>query len=237
MTDKELDGLIREAFLYQGALLAAAARAGDAPLPELPERYVRWREKFLADPFRRARRAGRPVWRRAANTAAAVLLVAAVSFGALLAVSPDARAWVQRMVLHWFDDHAAFQFEGEPAAPDELGRWYPAWLPEGYELESEFAPYEGFTKLNYKNEEGLPLIIRYTLANGGDLGGLDNEFHILSITEVNGYPAYLLTATDELSANSVTWLDEEENIGFQVIGYLSPDDLLRVAESLERKSE
>lgn len=236
MTDKELDGLIREAFLYQGALQAAAARAGDAPLPELPERYVRWREKFLADPFRRARRAGRPVWRRAANTAAAVLLVAAVSFGALLAVSPDARAWVQRMVLHWFDDHAAFQFEGEPAAPDELGRWYPAWLPEGYELKSEFAPDEYYTNLHYENAEGLFIHIAYMIPDGNAFG-VDNEFHTLSMTEVNGYPAYLLTAVDERSGSSVTWLDEEENVAFQVGGYVEPDDLIRVAESLERKSE
>lgn len=236
MTDKELDGLIREAFVYQAALQAAAARADPTPLPELPPAYLRWREKFLADPFRRARRAARPRWRRALNTAAAVLLVLAVSFGAVLTVSPEARAWVQRVVLHWFDDHAAFQFVEEDAAPDELGRWYPTWLPEGYELESEFAPDGYYARLYFENNEGLFLLIRYALPDGSDLS-IDNEFHTLSMTEVNGYPAYLLTAIDERSGNSVTWLDEEENVAFQVGGYVEPDDLIRVAESLERKSE
>ena len=234
MTDKELDGLIREAFLYQGALQAAAARAGDAPLPELPERYVRWREKFLADPFRRARRAGRPVWRRAANTAAAVLLAAAVSFGALLAVSPDARAWVQRMVLHWFDDHAAFQFVGEDAAPDELGRWYPAWLPEGYELTEEVR-LDIMVMTTYKNESNEEICIDYMAATGNQFQ-VNNEFHTLSIVEVNGYQAYLLMAEDNRYSNSITWLDEASETGFCIMASLGPEELIRIAESMEKNN-
>ena len=159
---------------------------------------------------------------------------AALSLRASGSRSPQARAWVQRMVLHWFDDHAAFQFVGEDAAPDELGRWYPAWLPEGYELAEE-TRLDTMVLTTYTNENNEEICIDYMAATGNQFQ-VNNEFHTLSIVEVNGYQAYLLMAEDNRYSNSITWLDEASETGFCIMASLEPEELIRIAESMEKNN-
>lgn len=56
--------------------------------PDWSHRYLRNRTRLLADPFGWAKRMARPVWKRAARTAACVLLACLVTLGGLMAVSP-----------------------------------------------------------------------------------------------------------------------------------------------------
>ena len=58
--------------------------------PDWSHRYLRNRTRLLADPFGWAKRMARPVWKRAARTAACVLLACLVTLGGLMAVSPAA---------------------------------------------------------------------------------------------------------------------------------------------------
>ena len=63
--------------------------------PDWSHRYLRNRTRLLADPFGWAKRMARPVWKRAARTAACVLLACLVTLGGLMAVSPPSgrRCW------------------------------------------------------------------------------------------------------------------------------------------------
>ena len=70
--------------------------AGEADGGSLP--YRRQQKKMLADPRKWCRERQKPVWKRAAQQAACFLLVCAVAFGTLMAVSPTARA----AVVQWF---------------------------------------------------------------------------------------------------------------------------------------
>ena len=77
--------------------------------PDWSHRYLRNRTRLLADPFGWAKRMARPVWKRAARTAACVLLACLVTLGGLMAVSPAVRA----AVLGWFHQvqvHGPFAF-------------------------------------------------------------------------------------------------------------------------------
>ena len=58
----------------------------------------------------------RPVWKQALHTAACFLLICAVAFGVVMAVSPTARAAVLQWFRVTFTQHAAF-YQGLDAAP------------------------------------------------------------------------------------------------------------------------
>ena len=93
MDERMLRHALMEANLerFRGVLDAAEE-------PDWSHRYLRNRTRLLADPFGWAKRMARPVWKRAARTAACVLLACLVTLGGLMAVSPAVRA----AVLGWF---------------------------------------------------------------------------------------------------------------------------------------
>lgn len=98
--------------------------------PDFSPRYRRSRLRLLNDPMDWMRRRARPLWRRAAASAACVLLACAVALGSLMAVSPTVRA----AVLHWLAEITAYSVIYRPL--DQTSEippsWRPAWLPEGW---------------------------------------------------------------------------------------------------------
>lgn len=235
MTDEQFNELIRAGLLRRAAWEAAEFRARPIPAPVLSTAYQRWERRFLADPFRRARQAARPRWQRFARASAAVLLAFSLSFGALMAVSPTVRAWVQRVVVEWFDEFAAFRFVGGDSQPGgELGAWYPTWLPEGYELVDEFNPFGNSVDLEYQNEIGNSIYISYMTPDAGALH-INSEHHSVSIVSIHGENGYLLTATNQDFYSSLTWIDTTYNIGFCIGGALTDNELIHIAESMFQK--
>ena len=109
--------------------LAAALPEEDVPSPTPAERLRRV--------TRRAR------WRRLGQRAAMIALTAVLAFGAVLAVSPQARAAVGRWLFLLTENRALYQFfveaEGSRAQPERL----PRWLPEGYTLASGLVGADG----------------------------------------------------------------------------------------------
>lgn len=102
--------------------------------PDWSHRYLRNRTRLLADPFGWAKRMARPVWKRAARTAACVLLACLVTLGGLMAVSPAVRA----AVLGWFhqvqEDLVTFINPKRTVAEDPPGGWRLSEIPEGFVL-------------------------------------------------------------------------------------------------------
>ena len=123
MTEAEFDDLLRRALIQavreEYAPVLAEAEAG--PPPDFSAHYRRRRLKMLNDPFGYVKRAARPVWRKALRGAACILLVAALAFGSLMAVSPTARAWVQEVFTQWLETRARFVFTENPSTGTEPG--------------------------------------------------------------------------------------------------------------------
>ena len=86
-------------------------------------RYLRNRTRLLADPFGWAGRMARPVWKRAARTAACVALTALVALGGLMAVSPAVRAAVLGWLHQVREDLVIFFNPERAAAEDPPGGW------------------------------------------------------------------------------------------------------------------
>lgn len=108
----------------------ALDRAGE---PAFSARYLRQRMRLLADPLGWARKAARPLWKKALQSAACVLLACTLTLGALMAASPTVRA----AVLNWLREISGSEVTYHASSGDALETppsWRPTWLPEGWAM-------------------------------------------------------------------------------------------------------
>lgn len=227
--------------LIRRALLQAALEDYQEALEATPEappfspKYRRWEKQFLRNPAAAAKaaaRASRPQWQRVLRTAACFLVVFSVTFGAIMAGSPTARAAVIRWVTREASDHVAYDFEG--AVPnDPLGLWEPSYLPAGYSRD-KVVDLEVVMSIYYETDDpDMWLIFDYHWIANGMGENLDDEHHTITDVSVNGMFGQLFTATDG-SQNMLLWLDEANSRSFLLISRLPCDTLLDIAESVRQ---
>ena len=223
------DGALRELLLRANLPEALDLPEGLEPVPDaLEERMA----PFLARPFAAGRRK-KPLWARVLRTAAGLLLALSLTAGAVLWASPAARVWaagLARMLMVWTDVSADFLFHGGDAAATDLSCWRPTWLPEGYEEVEVWAP-GGIYKITYENAEGQSLTLRCISPNTSAVS-MDNEHSDYSEITINGSKAYLLVSNAEGWQSSLIWTNEENSVMFILRGYISAEDLIRMAESV-----
>ena len=227
MTDNQL---IRQALLD-----AALADYGTADLPEAPTfspRYLAWEKKFLQNPQAFAQRALRPVWQTSLRSAACFLLVVSLSFGSLMAFSPQARAWVVSWFTEWYEDHVSYQFQGEYIPVESLQDWTLGYLPEGY-VQTDYIDLENIVIRLYNNDDpNMEIEFNYQLLTDGNEYRLDNERHIPSDIYIHNMPGQFLAAIDG-SQNFLVWFDEESKHAFLLMSRQPRDVLIQIAESVE----
>ena len=223
------DGALRELLLRANLPEALDLPEGLEPVPDaLEERMA----PFLARPFAAGRRK-KPLWARVLRTAAGLLLVLSLTAGAVLWASPAARVWaaeLARMLMVWTDVSADFLFHGGDGAETDLSCWRPTWLPEGYEEVEVWDP-GGVYKITYENAEGQSLTLRCISPNTSAVS-MDNEHSDYSEITINGSKAYLLVSNAEGWQSSLIWTNEENSVMFILRGYISAEDLIRMAESV-----
>ena len=223
------DGALRELLLRANLPEALDLPEGLEPVPDaLEERMA----PFLSRPFAAGRRK-KPLWARVLRTAAGLLLVLSLTAGAVLWASPAARVWaaeLARMLMVWTDVSADFLFHGGDAAETDLSCWRPTWLPEGYEEVEVWAP-GGIYKITYENAEGQSLTLRCISPNTSAVS-MDNEHSDYNEVTINGSKAYLLVSNAEGWQSSLIWTNEENSVMFILRGYISAEDLIRMAESV-----
>ena len=223
------DDALRELLLRANLPEALDLPEGLEPVPDaLEERMA----SFLARPFAAGRRK-KPLWARVLRTAAGLLLVLSLTAGAVLWASPAARVWaaeLARMLMVWTDVSADFLFHGGDAAETDLSCWRPTWLPEGYEEVEVWDP-GGVYKITYENAEGQSLTLRCISPNTSAVS-MDNEHSDYSEITINGSKAYLLVSNAEGWQSSLIWTNEENSVMFILRGYISAEDLIRMAESV-----
>ena len=219
--------------LKQGLLLAAAKDAEeldqDAEV-EFSPKYQKFRKEFLKDPFRCARRKKRPVWKKVLQTAACLLLAAALGLAALLAVSPEARAGLLQWVRTIGDTSVSYDFYAEPT--DQVPpRYEIGALPEGYvEIENNAIPKSRL--VIYQNEEGQRITFQYMYMEEGVGLGIETENVEMTEIEVNGWNGYFYLGPDGLDSSAVVWADEQAGLLFSLDMWGALNEILPVAESI-----
>ena len=134
------------------------------------------------------------------------------------------------MLMVWTDVSADFLFHGGDGAETDLSCWRPTWLPEGYEEVEVWDP-GGVYKITYENAEGQSLTLRCISPNTSAVS-MDNEHSDYSEITINGSKAYLLVSNAEGWQSSLIWTNEENSVMFILRGYISAEDLIRMAESV-----
>ena len=160
------------------------------------------------------------------STAAAVLILI---WGLM---NPSVVLDAYEEVIRGFEDHTSFQFKqdvGEVVVPEyEVG-----YVLEGYELEREVRlSYSGI--IVYEKEGNL-LSVSYGTADGSI--NIDNEVKSYQIIKSEkGTEIHYFEADIDQKESSMTWLSEDENIVFNLIGSLPKEELLKIQESVREKN-
>lgn len=221
--------------MLRSALLQAEwelwAGVMDGPPAEIPEGTPAQRRRMarlLRDPFGEAKRRTRPLWKKAARAAACFLLAFLMMFGGFVAVSPSARAWVQRVLEEWHPTNTTFRFLGSGAV--DTGTWELGYLPEGFvEISSE--EIAGSYSFTYENSEGAQIYFDYMPVVEGRIFNFDNEHSDYREIILNGQPAHLFESNQADWPSALIWFDKTGDVGFQLIAPVETAVLLQMAKN------
>lgn len=229
MTDQELDRMM------QRVLLDAVKRdcereTDDGPSFEPSPRYQRQITAMLADPLKWAHKRARPVWKKAIQKVAVILLVFSLSLGSLMAVSPTVRAAVVRWVTEWYETHIIYRYSGEDIL-GEMPHYDISELPHGY-TEIIRDVYAASVSVVYESSDGNVICFDYTHMQQGSAGIIvPGDDEIIDIT-VNGMRGQLFLPNNIEDAKTITWIDSGSNIQFVIKAFCNDIDILHIAESV-----
>lgn len=229
MTEQELDALARRVLL--DSLKRDWEEKAEPPFAASP-RYRREVRRMLADPSAWARKRAKPVWKRAAQRAAVVLLIVSIGLGSLLAASPTARAALVQWVTEWYETHITYRYTGEDMA-GAMPQYEITELPEGYaEAESERVEWPEQVDIVYRNDEtGKTIYLDYIHMHQGAATDFVLEDVEISPVTVNGLDGRFFK-TEKGERNLVAWIDPEHGLHFTIEAPFDKADILHIAESV-----
>ena len=232
MTDQELDRLMRHVLMdgvEQKSEQPSEADNGEAPAFQPSPRYQRQITAMKRDPWAWAKKKQRPAWKKYAQTAAALLLVAGLG----LAASPTARADIVRLAVEWNQNRASFVYSG-PDVGDELPCYVLGDLPEGYVQTDWQRLGPALVAADYESADGDYLYLDYSYMQQGGGTFIDMEEGEVIETRVNGMEGYFFQDADPEAFDILTWIDTRQNIQFTLGGCMDLDQALVLADGLER---
>lgn len=233
MTGQELDTLMQRVLL-DSLKLDWEEKAKPQPPFEASSRYRREVRRMLADPLAWTRKREKPIWKRAVQQVAAILLILSVGFGSLLAISPTVRAAFLQWITEWYETHVTYRYAGTDMA-GAMPQYEITELPEGYaEIKSERIEWPNQVNIVYRNgREGKTIYLNYIRMNqGGATDFVIEDVEILPVV-VNGLDGQLFwKANWESEWNTVTWIDSDRELQFTIEAHLDKMDIINIAESV-----
>jgi len=233
MTDQELDALMQRVLL-DSLKLDWNEELKPQPPFEASTRHQREIRHMLADPLAWVRRRAKPMWKKAVQRVAVVLLVISLGFFGLMASSPTVRAALTRWIVEWYETHITYRYTGADIT-GPMPRYEITELPEGYtEVESERIELPNCVSILYRNEKtGKTLYFIYVYMQQGSANDFVTTGAEIEPVKVNGLDGQLFLENDwENRRSTVTWIDPDSNLQFDVHAYLEKDDILHIAESV-----
>lgn len=216
-------------------LRAAADKTSRAYTDAMERDFDPARQHTFSDSFHKRlkkirRRADHPRWYSIRQYAASFALMTLLGGTVWLTVDVDARAtflgWVRETYKTYFVCHA------DQNSAADLGCYRLGWLPVGYtEFFTEDSQNEVF--MVYSNQDGQKLKFRYTSNISESDWFIDISQMETKQVLVNGKQADLLVSTDVKTASAILWFSED-GTAFYLSGYLSEDELIRVAENIQK---
>ena len=213
---------------------AEAERFRLSLVPEDGEPHV-FSKRFERKMRKLIRRANHPIRYQVMRTAAAVALAIVTLFGAVMAVSPEARAAVIGWVKETFGIYTHYSSDGVNTTDGKNAsvkyEYRLSAIPEGYlELAVEDMP-SGKTYL-YMNDTGN--ILQFSYIYGAQNSSLfvkaeDYEQHT---GFVNNLPADIYIALKDNETSVIVWQDSQEGVIFEIFAMSDQAGLVTLAETI-----
>ena len=183
---------------------------------------------------RLTRKANNPQLYRFLNKVACLLLIALVSFAAVMTFDVEARAAFVRWVKEIYEEHIIYRFYGDREESASLN-YRVTWVPEGFELVEGHKSIVSRGEYYQKGDNILEgFAVYWSLNEDGDQsmivthGEYDHSF-----LDINGHKAELYDDISEDESDIIIWFDEEKSMDFH-INYLniSLEDAIKIAENI-----
>lgn len=219
------DEVLRDAAIHVRQAMLDSLPADNEYRHEFSPKFEAKMEKLLKQAKRRYHIG------RITQQAAAIALAALVGISTWLAIDEGARAATLRWVREIYENSIIFHFFGSENKDANLS-YEPTWLPDECIKVTENSNAVGKTIIYHDRNDKLLFFRCYRMHEG--LQGesiFDSEFEVKS-AEVNGMNGEFYIPSDPVESSELSWIDEENEIIFSVIGCLSENDLLQIAESV-----
>ena len=228
MTDQALDDLARR-LLLDTATLGWNDEINDQTEHRFSRNFERKMKPVIL-------RADHPVRYYATRLLTALLLMAFLGGGSLLAFSAKARAEFINWVIEWYDTQIVYRFSGKPVDDPfvPLPKYEVTALPEGYEPFKSEITTPGSYDIGYVNADGKLFWFGYQRMEQGAGLAIQEDTESMAVYEVtvNGCKGWVYGSPDADWHNIIVWIDEERNLEFDISGFFGKDELLHFAESV-----
>ncbi len=105
------------------------------------------------------------------------------------------------------------------------------WLPDNYDEVDVFTTGSGSTSI-YLNDAGQMLQFSYQHASEENQLFIGGDDYIKQEISIGNTVAEIYYATDQTQSNAILWTDSESNTLFFISGFLSKDELVKMAQNV-----
>ena len=223
--------MITDAMLREAA--AEAERFMLAHLPEVQEPHV-FSKRFERKMQKLISRMKHPVRYQVMRYVAAVLLAIITLFGAVLAVSPEARATVIGWVRSTFSEY--FQYSNDNEEAPVKDEYELAVIPDGYRLLNTFEKINGKMYI-YVDNSGH--VLQFAYEYGGDFSDvfIETEQYKQYSSYVHELHADIYITTEESETSVIVWKNVDTDVLFYVFAKADQTELIGIAETVQKKDK
>jgi len=219
-------------------LCTAAARSSElfvqaVALDYDPAQQYEPSELFQKKIKRLFRRAKHPYLYQTMRRVAAIFLAAILAGSVYLAVDTEARAAFFGWIKETYETYFVYRFKDDSTAESAPSVLRPTWLPQGY---TEYVVNDavGTITVVYANDAGEMLTFRYSQNPKQTDWFIDSTNTIQSNAIINGNQADVFISTNPSVSSAILWT-RPDHTAFYISGFLSENDLIKVAESIQEK--
>ena len=216
-------------------LREAAGEAENAILASLSLRTVelhQFSSQFQKKIDKLVRRAKHPIRYQFMRSAAAILLLVAILFGMVFAISPEVRAGVINWVRRTFEIYQ--QYTPGETTPIEIRYEYVLSGIDEKLLIQEIERENGKVFL-YRGEGNSMIKFSYTYGAENNEVFVESDGYTIGNIMIGNIVAEIYTTQEDGKNNIIVWKDEEGNAILHISAHTDQDALIELAESVQRK--
>ena len=174
---------------------------------------------------------------RSLRSAAAACLVLALFLTTLIVRNTFADEMGLRWRVRYREDEVTWLFKDGMEQEGELPNYEPTWLPEGYEVHSDYRGPARDRSIGYKNPNDPEEWLWFDYMQITDkeiyyLTSLDKGTYEKEAVEINGLPGELYTFLDDPDKGKIIWIDKRNCIVFLLNFNSGVEDGLKIAKSV-----